>query len=133
VGRLFELHPTLLTGRAALLDLDLEQIHQMGPIEKRHRPIRRFPTSAFDLSIIAPQRALIGEIEKRLVELAGEWLDSIEFLRTYSGPPIPDGFQSVSFRLRVGAWDHTLSLDEAGQIRTRIIEGLRSAGYDLRL
>jgi len=76
---------------------------------------------------------LIGEIEKRLVELAGEWLDSIEFLRTYSGPPIPDGFQSVSFRLRVGAWDHTLSLDEAGQIRTRIIEGLRSAGYDLRL
>jgi phenylalanyl-tRNA synthetase beta chain len=133
VGRLFELHPTLLAGRAALLDLDLEQIHRMGPIEKRYRPIRRFPTSAFDLSVIAPQRALIGEIQKHLVRLAGEWLDSIEFLRTYSGPPIPEGFQSVSFRLRVGAWDHTLSLEEVGQIRARIIEGLRAAGYDLRL
>jgi phenylalanyl-tRNA synthetase beta subunit len=83
--------------------------------------------------VIAPQRALIGEIQKHLVRLAGEWLDSIEFLRTYSGPPIPEGFQSVSFRLRVGAWDHTLSLEEVGQIRARIIEGLRAAGYDLRL
>ncbi|MGC8793708.1 MAG: phenylalanine--tRNA ligase beta subunit-related protein, partial [Bryobacteraceae bacterium] len=133
VGRLFELHPSLLTGRAALLDLNLEQVHQLGPVEKRYRPIRRFPTSAFDLSVIAPQRALIGEIEKHLVRLAGEWLDSIEFLRTYSGPPIPEGCQSVSFRLRVGAWDHTISLEEAGQIRARIIEGLRELGYDLRL
>ncbi len=133
VGRLFELHPALLAGRAALLDLDLERIHELGPEPKRYRPVRRFPTSAFDLSVIAPQRALIGEIEKLMVRLAGEDLDSIEFLRTYSGPPIPEGHQSVSFRLRVGAADHTLSLDEVGEIRARIIAGLRAAGYDLRL
>ncbi|MDW8130842.1 MAG: phenylalanine--tRNA ligase subunit beta [Bryobacterales bacterium] len=133
VGRLFELHPSLLPGRAALLDLDLERIHALGTEPKRYRPVRRFPTSAFDLSVIAPQRSLIGDLEKLMAQLAGEWLDSIEFLRTYSGPPIPEGSQSVSFRLRVGAADHTLSLEEVGQIRARIIEGLRQAGYDLRL
>ncbi len=133
VGRVFELHPTLLAGRAALLDLDLERVHALGPEPKRYRPVRRFPTSAFDLSVIAPLRALIGEIEKHMVRLAGEWLDSIEFLRTYSGPPIPEGFQSVSFRLRVGASDRTLSLEEVAEVRARIIEGLRAAGYELRL
>jgi len=133
VGRLFELHPTLVAGRAAVLDLDLERIQQLGPLQKRYRPIRRFPTSAFDLSVIADQRQLIGEIQKHLIRLAGEWLEGIEFLRTYAGPPIPEGRQSVSFRLRVGAADHTLSLDEVGAIRGRIIDGLRALGYELRL
>lgn len=133
VGRIFELHPLLISGRAALLDLDLERIEQLGPLRKRYQPLRRFPTSAFDLSVIAGQRELIGEIRRYIVELAGEWLDSIEFLRTYTGPPIPEGCQSVSFRLRVGASDHTLSLEEVGGVRARIIEGLRARGYDLRL
>jgi phenylalanyl-tRNA synthetase beta chain len=133
VGRLFELHPSLVSGRAALLDLDLELIQKLGRPERRYRPLRRFPTSAFDLSVIAGRRDLIGDIEQHLVRLAGQWLDSIEFLRTYAGPPIPEGRQSVSFRLRVGAADHTLSLEEVGEIRTRLIEGLRALGYELRL
>ncbi len=133
VGRLFELHPALITGRAAMLDLDLERIEQLGPEPKRYKPIRRFPTSAFDLSVIAGQCELIGEIRKRIVALAGEWLEAIEFLRTYTGPPIPEGCQSVSFRLKVGAADRTLSLEEVGAIRARIIDGLRAGGYELRL
>ena len=133
VGRLFELHPSLLTGRAALIDLDLERIQRLSAVEKRYRPIRRFPTSAFDLSVIADLRALIGEMQKQLAGLAGEWLESIEFLRRYSGPPIPEGRQSVSFRLTVGAPDRTLSLEEVGAIRARIIDGMRALGYELRI
>ncbi len=133
VGRLFELHPSLIAGRAAMLDLDLERIEQLGPEPKRYKPIRRFPTSAFDLSVIAGQRELIGDIRRHIVALAGEWLEAVEFLWTYTGPPIPEGRQSVSFRVKVGAPDHTLSLEEVGAIRARIIEGLRAAGYDLRL
>jgi len=82
---------------------------------------------------VAGLRDLVGEIQKQLVSLAGEWLESIEFLRRYSGPPIPEGCQSVSFRLTVGALDHTLSLEEVGAIRARIIEGMRRSGYELRI
>lgn len=133
VGRVFELHPELLAGRAGVLDVDLERVQALMPAEKRYRPVRRFPTSAFDLSVVAGERELIGTIRRHIVRLAGEWLDSIEFLRTYSGPPIPEGRQSVSFRLKVAAADHTLSLEEVGAIRARIIEGLRELGYDLRV
>ena len=133
VGRLFELHPSLVAGRAALLDLDLALIRSLGPVEKRYRPIRRYPASAFDLSIVAGERELVSDLRKHLVRLAGEWLIEIEFLRQYAGPPIPEGRKSVSFRLTVAAPDRTLSLEEVGEIRDRIIEDLRGLGYELRL
>jgi phenylalanyl-tRNA synthetase beta chain len=133
VGRIFELHPSLVSGRAALLDLDLQLIQDLGPSEKRYRPIRRYPTSAFDLSVVAGLRQLVSDLQKHLVTLAGESLEAIEFLRQYSGAPIPEGCKSVSFRLTVGAADHTLLLEEAGAVRSRIIEGMRNLGYELRV
>jgi phenylalanyl-tRNA synthetase beta chain len=133
LGRLFELHPSLLAGRGVILDLDLELMLELQTREKRYRPIRRYPSSAFDLSVVAGVRELVGDLRKRIASLAGEPLDSIEFLRRYSGPPIPEGMQSVSFRLTVAAPDRTLSLEEAGAIRSRIIEGMRERGYELRV
>jgi phenylalanyl-tRNA synthetase beta subunit len=83
--------------------------------------------------VVAGLRELAGDLEKRVAALAGAALVSIEFQRRYSGPPIPEGMQSVSFRLTLAAADHTLSLDEVGVIRTRIIEGMREQGYELRV
>jgi phenylalanyl-tRNA synthetase beta chain len=133
VGRLFEFHPSMLTGRAAVLDLDLRLVQGLVPREKRYQPIRRFPSSAFDLSVVAGMRELVGDIRKLLIAAAGPLLESIEFQRQYSGPPIPEGRQSVSFRLTVAAPDHTLSLEEAGAIRTSIIEEMKRHGYELRV
>lgn len=133
VGRLFEFHPALCEGRGAVLDVDLAEVRRLGPVEKRYQPLRRFPSSAFDLSVVAPLQELAGEIEKKLVALAGEDLESIQFLRQYSGPPLAEGKQSLSWRLRVSAPDRTLTAEEVGAIRARLIDGLKAAGYELRL
>jgi phenylalanyl-tRNA synthetase beta chain len=133
-GRLFELHPALgLEGRAAVLDLDLTVVRRLQEREKKYQPLRRFPTSAFDLSVIAPLREPVGRIQKLLTSSAGQDLIELEFVRQYTGPPLPDDRKSVSYRLTVGAPDRTLSSDDVATIRTRIIEALRSAAYDLRL
>jgi len=47
--------------------------------------------------------------------------------------PLPDDKRSLSCRLTVYAPDRTLTAEEASAIRQRIIEGIRTAGYDLRL
>ena len=134
LGRLFEFHPSMVeTGRAAVLDIDLATLFANRPQQKRYRPLRRFPTSAFDLSVIADARKPAGDIQKRMAQLAGEFLVSVEFLMKYAGPPLPEGYKSVSFRLTVGAPDRTLSSDDVAQIRARVIEGLRSSGYELRV
>ncbi len=133
LGRLFEFHPSLVGGRAAVLDIDLERMRNLSREDKRYVPIRRFPSSAFDLSVIVGLRDLVGDIQKRLVGFAGADLDQIEFLRQYSGAPLPEGSKSVSFRLTVAAPDRTLSSEEVGVVRGRIIDGMRGLGYDLRL
>jgi phenylalanyl-tRNA synthetase beta subunit len=75
----------------------------------------------------------VGDLQKLLTAAAGPLLEAIEFQRQYSGPPIPEGRQSVSFRLTLAASDHTLSLDEVGAIRTRIIDEMKRHGYELRV
>jgi phenylalanyl-tRNA synthetase beta chain len=131
IGRLFEFHPSMVeTGRAAVLDLDLELLEKLQPAQARYQPLRRFPASAFDLSVLAPARTLIGDVQAQLQRLAGADLLSIEYLREF---PLPTGGRSLSYRLTVGASDRTLSSEEVSTIRGRIIEGMREAGFDLKV
>ncbi len=135
VGRLFELHPSLIeTGRAAVLDLDLRLVQRLAvAIEVQYRPIRRYPSSAFDLSVIAGLCEYAGDLEGKLRAFTGPLVESILFVRQYAGPPLAEGQKSVSFRLTAGSPERTLSSAEVGEIRTRIIEGMRGLGYELRV
>jgi phenylalanyl-tRNA synthetase beta chain len=134
VGRLFELHPSLIEpGRAAILDLDLRLVQSLNSGDVKYTPIRRYPSSAFDLSVIAKARDHVGAIEEQAASFAGPLLESIEFLREYTGEQIGEGRKSVSFRLTVGSCERTLSSEEVSEIRARIIDGMRGLGYELRV
>ena len=134
VGRLFELHPSFgAEGRAAIVDLDLALLQKLDSAERRYEPLRRFPTSAFDLSVLAGLRVTAGEIERRLADAASTDLVKIEFVRQHAGAPLPEDRKSMSYRLTVGAQDRTLSSDDVAVIRNRVIEALQKAGYELRV
>ena len=134
VGRLFEMHPSVIEGRAAILDVNLETMLALSQSEKRYTPPRRYPSSAFDLSVIAGARELVGDILKKLTAFVPEgMLEGADYIRQYSGPPLPEGFKSVSYRITVGSADRTLSSEEVGAIRNGIIDGMRAAGYELRV
>jgi phenylalanyl-tRNA synthetase beta chain len=133
VGRLFEFHPSMVKGRGSVLDLDVDALIRLCPHGGKYRPIRRFPSSAFDLSVVVPERAPVGEIQQQLKALAGPTLERIEFVRQYSGAPLAEGTKSVSYRLTVAAADRTLSSEEVGTLRSAVIDGMRSAGFELRV
>jgi phenylalanyl-tRNA synthetase beta chain len=134
VGRLFELHPRLIeTGRAAILDLDLRLIHPLAASDAKYAPIHRYPSAAFDLSVVAAGREYAGHLESSVASFAGPLLESIQFLRQYSGPQVGEGRKSVSFRLTVGSPERTLASEEVSEIRAAIIEGMRGLGYELRV
>jgi phenylalanyl-tRNA synthetase beta chain len=136
VGRLFELHPSLgVDGRAAILDLDLATMEKLDRHQADHRyqTLRRFPVSAFDLSVVAGLREPSGDIERKLSAAAGSDLVAIEFVRAYTGAPLPEDRKSVSYRLTVAAPDRTLSSEEVAAIRNRVIDAMRAGGYELRV
>lgn len=132
VGRLFEFHPQLIDGRAAVLDVDLAVMEQLSFEEKRYQPIRRYPESSFDLSVVAPSRTLAADLRRHIAELAGPQLVSVAFLRQYEGPPLPEGAKSTSFRIVVASRERTLDSEEVGAIRDCIIKGMHDLGYETR-
>jgi phenylalanyl-tRNA synthetase beta chain len=134
VGRIFEFHPSLVeSGRAAILDLELRLVESLSARQAKYTPIRRYPSSAFDLSVVCPLREHAGTLQAAIASLSGPLLESIQFVRQYSGPPLEEDKKSVSFRVTLGSPERTLSSDEVGEIRTRIIEGMRGLAYDLRV
>jgi phenylalanyl-tRNA synthetase beta chain len=137
IGRLFELHPSLfqaegIEGRAVLFDIDINLALALAPVDIRYTPLRRYPTSGFDLSLITDLFTPVDRIEDELTRLAGQHLALIDFVRQYVGAPLQPGQKSVTYHLKVGALDHTLSADEVTAIRSRIIEGARASGYEIR-
>jgi len=130
VGDLYELHPSLLDrGRAALLDLDLDALKALPSQRAPYRPLRRFPTSSFDLSIVARAHTLVAELENKLRQLAGDSLVTLQFLLIF---PLPPDKKSISFRLTLGADDRTLTAEEVTRTREKVVEGIKTAGYELR-
>ncbi len=134
IGRLAELHPHLVeAGRASVLDLDLDLLLELTPATVKYTAVRRFPTSAFDLSVVATAREHSGSLEAAIRRLAGPLAEAVEYVREYQGAPLPEGKKSVSFRVVVGAPDKTLSTPEILAIRDGIIDGLTAIGYELRV
>jgi len=138
IGRLFELNPALLLGegiegRAILFDVDLDCTLPLASTDFEYRPIRKYPTSGFDLSVVADLHLHVATIESDLTAIAGESLARLEFVRQYAGQPLAEGQKSVSYHIEVGALDHTLTSEEVFMLRNRIIEGMRARGYDLRV
>jgi phenylalanyl-tRNA synthetase beta chain len=134
VGRLFELHPSLVDLRAAILYVDLRAVQEAGRPEKRYVPLRRFPSTTFDLSVLAGERELAGDLQRMLATFVDPaLLEGIEYVRQYAGPPLPEGKKSVSYRVTIGSPEKTLSSEEAGSVRQKIIDGMRTRGYELRV
>jgi phenylalanyl-tRNA synthetase beta chain len=138
IGRLFELHPSLLAadgieGRAFLFDVDLQLAQMLAASSPlKYTPLRKYPTSGFDLSVLTDLHTPVARVQEHLTELAGPDLAEIDFLRQYVGPPLPRDQKSVSYHIEVGALDHTMSTEEVTEIRNRIIEGMRALGFDFR-
>jgi phenylalanyl-tRNA synthetase beta chain len=68
-----------------------------------------------------------------VASFAGPLAESVEFVRQYAGSPLKAEQKSVSFRVTVGSPERTLSSEEVGEIRARIIAGMRGLGYELRV
>jgi phenylalanyl-tRNA synthetase beta chain len=138
IGRIFELHPSLLKsegleGRAMVLDCDVDlALSLVASLVPKYLPLRKFPTSGFDLSFVTDLRRPVDTLQDEIVTLAGADLAAIEFVRQYAGPQLLQGQKSVSYHLKVGALDHTMTAEELTGIRQRIIDGMQVLGYELR-
>jgi phenylalanyl-tRNA synthetase beta chain len=130
LGRIFEFHPTWIEGRAAVLDLDLIKLQELTASRKiQYQPIRRFPASEFDLSLVVPARQYAAEVLAVLSSVESPIRESISFITEF---PLPNETKSLTYRITVAAKDRTLTQDEINASREALIQAAQTSGIGLR-
>lgn len=111
VARLFEFHPSAVeTGRAQVLYVNLAAMLAAEPSVTKYVPLRRFPTSEFDITVAVEPRALAANILARAKSADVATLVDARYLYEYVDAG--KGTKSQTFRFTLGAPDRTLTSEE---------------------
>ena len=75
-----------------------------------------------DLAFVLDEDVPADRLEETLVQGAGELLQRIQLIDVYRGDGVASGTRSLTFRLRLGALDRTLTDTELAVVRSAAID-----------
>lgn len=122
VGFAGELLPTLtheldLPRVVGVAELDLDALLAAAGEAIEVAPISGYPAATQDLSLVVDASIPAGDVERAVVEGAGELLEGIRLVDDYRGTGVPDAAKSLTFALRFRAPDRTLTAAEASEAK----------------
>jgi len=118
--------------RVAWLQLELDRLFARRRVERRYRPVSRFPSSDIDLAFVVPDLIPAGDVERTLRDAAGPLLTDLRLFDVYRGSSVGEGARSLAYALRLQSPDRTLTDTEVGEVRGRCINAVETA-HDARL
>jgi phenylalanyl-tRNA synthetase beta chain len=136
LAEIYKLHPAIAEANGIRNNVYLFQIH-INEIEKSERkfkynPIVKFPGVPFDITVVADEKKLAGDIQLVIKKAAKKSLRELSIFSVYQSEDMAAGTKSVSFRMTFGADTHTLKPDEVESLQTSVIQALDKAGYPLK-
>ena len=136
VGVVGEVHPAVLnalgiSGRCAVLELDLSAMLAIEPKIAQWKATSRFPSADFDLAFLVPEDVPADKIDKSLRQSAGSLLAAIELFDVYRSEDLVAA-RGLGYRIRIQASDRTLTDAEIGAVRAKCIEAVTKLGARLR-
>ena len=137
VGAIGEIDPGVIAAygldrTVGWLVCDLERVHAARRRPAAAAAVSRFPSSDIDLAFVVSDDIPATAVEATVRSAGGELLIDVRPFDVYRGDAVADGSRSLAYRLRFNALDRTLTDEEVGDIRRRVIEAVESA-YGARL
>jgi phenylalanyl-tRNA synthetase beta chain len=122
IGVVGELAPAMveshqLTGRVAVLLVDLAGVLGAARQGWKVRPVSRFPASDLDMAFFVGDGVSAGALEATLREAAGELAEEMALFDVWRDTS--SGRRSLAFRARLRAPDRTLTDPEVAEVRER--------------
>ncbi|HEU4759705.1 MAG TPA: phenylalanine--tRNA ligase subunit beta [Dehalococcoidia bacterium] len=128
VGLVGQVHPRVaasfdIEAEVAMFELDLDALQSClaGPVH--YQPVPLFPSVEQDLAVILDKD--VPAARALAIVRSSPLVRSASVFDVYTGPPVPAGKKSLAFSISFQAEDHTLTDDEVGRHRHRIVERLR--------
>jgi phenylalanyl-tRNA synthetase beta chain len=112
--------------RIGWVSLDLEAFFALRRRSPLARPVSRFPSADLDFAFVLDEKVPATDLEETLRRGAGDLVESVELLDVYRGTGIAPGTRSLAYRVRFGALDHTLAVEELAAARAAAIAFVES-------
>lgn len=106
---------------------DLERLHSVRRRPEAATPVSRFPSSDIDLAFVVADEIPAEAVEATVVGSAGDLLVDVRLFDVYRGEATGEQSRSLAYRLRFCALDRTLTDEEVGESRQRVIEAVEAA------
>jgi phenylalanyl-tRNA synthetase beta chain len=122
-----------LPGKAFMFEILLEPLFVRMRKERVFTPIPRYPYIERDLSVIVEEK-VSGDMIKHLISRLGhDIIASVILFDLYRGKSIPEGCQSMAFRIRYQSEDRTLTDEEVQEVHSHVADALaRELGATMR-
>jgi phenylalanyl-tRNA synthetase beta chain len=124
-GWVGELHPALLEGAWGAFELDLDALVLAAPEAVEFEEVSPYPEVRQDLAFVVDEDVPAATLLAAIREAAGpELLRAVAPFDEYRGDQIGAGKRSLAFRVAFGSPERTLTDEEAGELRAKIVEAL---------
>jgi phenylalanyl-tRNA synthetase beta chain len=136
LGFIGELHP-LVAGawdlpRAAAFAIDLGKLAGVTSPIVEFTAFGPFPPLRQDLAVILPEVVTAAEVLAAVHAAAGKTLEDVQVFDVYTGAQVGEGRRSLALALSFRVLDRTLTDEDIGPIRGRIVAALTELGGELR-
>jgi phenylalanyl-tRNA synthetase beta chain len=106
-------------------DLNFHAIAASIPAAMDIQPVQIYPPVLEDLAIVVDEGLPAEQVETVIREAGGDLLADIRLFDLYRGDQVGKGKKSLAYSLVYQAADRTLTDEEVGKIRVRIVKKLR--------
>jgi phenylalanyl-tRNA synthetase beta chain len=121
-----DLLPLEITSPLFAAEIDLSPVLARAGVERRFRPLSRFPRMVRDVSILVDRNRTHGDIIAAVEASPPEGMESIELVDRYLGKGVPAGQVSLTFSVSYRLQDRTLTQDEVDRWHESLLQLLVS-------
>jgi phenylalanyl-tRNA synthetase beta chain len=138
VGAVGEIDPAVrarlgLAGPVAALEVNLSRLLDATRKERRAVTPSRYPASGIDLAFVLDESIPAGAARQTLAAAAGDLLEDVRLFDVFRSEALGPNKKSLAFGLRFRAPDRTLTDEEVGGLRQRLIDAMaKGHGASLR-
>lgn len=137
IGNVFTLHPLVtetedFDERVACFEINFPAMHEARNPAKKYEAESKYPSIAFDISVLLDKRTTAAEIESAIKKSVGKNLKSIELFDSYEGDKIEQGKKSLAFCLTLQAPDRTLTNEDLQDAQQKSWTALEKLGGKIR-
>jgi phenylalanyl-tRNA synthetase beta chain len=132
IGVVGEIDPAVLEAsdvpeRVGWLEVDLRALLRAPHGPDQLAPVSRYPSSDVDLSFEVDESTPAGDVLRTMQNAGVDVVAQVALFDVYRGPSVAHGRRSLTYRIRLQASDRTLTDDELGAARQRLIDSVEAA------